>query len=272
MLTSEKGAAGTGTLAGSAPPTTIISLAKRRLLRICVVLLVLAAAVTVALVGGWMLRLDGVARRDLVRYVGSYTGTRVTLMRIRVHPMFGKARLDGLAIANPRGWSPADALYLGRVQLDFVTSTVHRDRVVLNELDIDEPRFLYESRLISSNIGDLLKAIQHAAEDSGAKLTGDNGQPVRLIVRRLRVTGGRVTVGLGPSAVTVRMGDIALDNLGEAQGGISIGELGTALFHSLIPKILTAAAGAAGEFIPATAIDAVKSAGGAVDGALTGKK
>ncbi len=232
----------------------------------------LALAVAVAVTARWMLRLDGVARRDLIRYVGSYTGTRVTLARIRVHPLFGAAQLDGLAIANPRGWSPADALSLGRVTLDFVTRTVHSDHVVINELDIDEPRFLYESRLISSNIGDLLKAVQLAADHAGARLTKADGQPVRLIVRRLRVTRGRVTVGLGPSAVTVPMGEIALDDLGVAKGGISVGELGTTLFHSLMPSILTAAAVAAGEFVPATAIDAVKSAGGAVEDALSGRK
>jgi hypothetical protein len=231
---------------------------------------VLALAVAYAVI--WLIRLDGTARHDLIRYVGSYTGTHVTLTDVRVHPLFGKARLDGLAVANPKGWSVADALYLGRVKLDFVTDTVHSDHVVLNELVIEDPRFLYESRVISSNIGDLLKAIQHAASDSGARLTGDNGQPVRLIVRRLRITRGRVTVGFGASAVTVPMGEIALDNVGAAQGGISIGELGTTLFHSLMPRILTAAAGAAGEFVPVTAVDAMKSAGGAVDHALTGKK
>jgi hypothetical protein len=231
---------------------------------------VLALAVAYMVI--WLVRLDGTARHDLIRYVSSYTGTRVTLTDVRVHPLFGKARLDGLTVANPKGWSAADALYLGRVKLNFVTDTVHSDHVVLNELVIEEPRFLYESRLISSNIGDLLKAIQHAAADSGARLTGDNGQPVRLIVRRLRVTRGRVTVGLGASSVTVPMGEIALDNVGVAEGGISVGELGTTLFHSFMPRILTAAAGAAAEFVPATAVDAVKSAGGAVDHALTGKK
>jgi hypothetical protein len=39
-----------------------------------------------------------------------------------------------------------------------------------------------------------------------------------------------------------------------------------------MPRILTAAAGAAGKFVPATALDAVKSAGSAVDRALTGKQ
>lgn len=225
-----------------------------------------------AVVTVWMVRLDGVAQRSLVHYIGSYTGTRTSVATVRVHPLFGEARLDGVAVANPPGWSPADALYLGRVQLNFVTRTVHSDQVVLNELVIDEPRFLYESRLVSSNIGDLLKHIERTAASQSAQLTADNGKPLRLIVRRLRVTRGRVTVGLGASAVTVPMGEIVLNDVGAAQGGISVGELGTTLFHSLMPSILTAAAEAAGKFVPATAFDAVKAAADAVGDVLTGKK
>ncbi len=220
----------------------------------------------------WLVRLDGVAQRALVHYIGSYTGTRAIIARVRVHPLFGDARLDGVAVANPPGWSPADALYLGRVKLNFVTRTVHSDHVVLNELVIEEPYFRYESKLVSSNIGDLLKAIQRAADSQSVQPTGDNGQPIRLIVRRLRVTGGRVTVGFGASAVTVPMGEIVLNNVGVAEGGISIGQLGTTLFHSLMPRIIEAAAGAAGKFVPATAFDAIKAAGSAVGDALTGKK
>ena len=47
-----------------------------------------------------------------------------------------------------------------RVQVQMEPMSVFRDVVVIDEIIIDQPEFIYETRIFSSNIKDLLENIE----------------------------------------------------------------------------------------------------------------
>ena len=136
-------------------------------------------------------------------------------------------------------------------------------------MTIDGPEFVYETRIVASNIGDLLKNIENGAGGKGAAPgpTAKNGNPLKLEVKHFLLTNGRVTLGVGAAAITLPMPPVSLDNVGTSEGGITSGQLALAVMRSVTTSIVAAttqAAGKVGSTMGAAAGNATKSAGSAV--------
>jgi hypothetical protein len=84
-----------------------------------------------------------------------------------------------------------------------------------------------------------------------------------------------VTLGFGPTALTLPMPPVTLRDVGTREGGISSAELALALMRSVTEGIVTAttnAAGKIGSTMGAAAGNSAKSAGEAVKNLFGGKK
>jgi hypothetical protein len=101
------------------------------------------------------------------------------------------------------------------------------------------------------------------------------GKPLKFIVKHFSLTNGTVTLGIGPTALTLPMPPITLEDIGTQEGGISSAELAFALMRSMTGDIVTAttnAAGKIGSTMGAAAGNSAKSAGEAVKDLFGGKK
>ena len=183
--------------------------------------------------------------------------------------------MTGLLVGNPAGWSGDKAFQIAKIHIGVVPTSIFSDCIVLNDVTVDGPDFTYETRVISSNIGDLLKNIQgSSAGTSGAGAPTDkSGKPLRFIIRHFALTNGRVTLGIGPTALTLPMPPVVLDDIGVAEHGVSANELALAVMRSVtagVVKATTDAAGKIGSTMGAAAGSSAKSAGEALKG-LFGK-
>jgi len=133
----------------------------------------------------------------------------------------------------------------------------------VQELLIDQPEFVYETRFLSSNIGELLKGMSASTADSAdGQATTRSGKPIRFEVRHFRLVNGHVTIGLGPAAVRLPMTTIDLTDLGTREGGITSDQLALAVMRSVTASIVrttTAAAGKIGSTLGAGAASGFKS-------------
>jgi uncharacterized protein involved in outer membrane biogenesis len=168
-------------------------------------------------------------------------------------------------------------LYLGKIHVDVKPFSILGDHIVVNEITIDQPEFVYETKLVASNIGDLLKNIEAATggKSGDPQATTKSGQPIKFEVRKFVLTNGRVTLGVGPAAMTIPMPPITLENLGTSEGGITPGELAFAVMRSVTGSVVGAtvqAAGKLGTTSGAAAVEGVKQAGDAIKGIFGGKK
>jgi hypothetical protein len=211
------------------------------------------------------------------RYAPSITQTTVHLGGASLSPLSGSGTLTDLTIGNPSGWSGSNALHIGKMRVKVVPSSLFSDCIILSDVSVDGPDFLYETKVFSSNIGDLLKNIQGSSGDPTSKdqPVDKHGRPLRFIVKHFTLTNGRVTLGFGPTAITLPMPPVTLDDIGTREGGISPADLVLAVMRSATGGIVTAttnAAGKIGSTIGAAAANSAKSAGDALKGLFGGSK
>src|SRR5215203_3897127 len=98
--------------------------------------------------------LGGIVKSAVNKFGPDVTQTKVVLEGANVSPLSGVGTLTGLSVANPAGWSPTDAFRLGKVHVNMEPFSVMKETIIINELVVEEPMFFYETKIVSSNVGD----------------------------------------------------------------------------------------------------------------------
>lgn len=240
-------------------------------------------------IGGVIIGLGIVAVLVLTFFLGSIvktgvnniapkiTQTKVTLAGATVSPLSGSGTLSGLVVGNPAGWSDNNICSLGSIHVSMQPFSVLGDHIVVNEITIEAPEFNYETKVISSNVGDLLKNIQASTgggKDSAGAPAAKDGKPLKFEVKKFVLKNGKVRLGAAGAGMTLPMPDITLNDLGTAEGGITAGQLAFAVMKSVTGSIISAttqAVGDIGKTTGAAAADSVKKAGSAIKGLFGGK-
>ena len=209
-----------------------------------IVVVVLAALVLITYVAGQFFL--GSAVKTGVNNVGPrVTQTKVELNDASLSPFSGTGTLTGLTVGNPTGWSDTNALSLGRIHFDVEPTSVLSDTIVINELVIDQPELTYETKVVASNIGDLLKNIEASVGGGTDKPDDPNAKPRKFIVKHFRLADGKVTVGVGPAALPLPLPSLELNDLGVKEGGLTAGQLSFAVMRQVLANVVTATTGAA---------------------------
>ncbi len=239
-------------------------------------------------IGGVILGLGLVAILVLTFFLGSIvtagvnnfapkiTQTKVTLASATISPLTGSGTLSGLVIGNPKGWSENDLCSLGKIRVDVQPFSVLGDHIIVNEIIIEAPEFNYETKLVASNVNDLLKSIEAATGSKDApQATTKSGKPIKLEVKKFRLQNGWVRLGVGPAAMKLPMPPVSLDDIGTSEGGVTPDQLAFAVMRSITPSIISASTQALGKLggtTGAAAAQGVKQAGEAIKGLFGGKK
>lgn len=220
--------------------------------------------------------LGSIVKAGVNKFGPGITQTKVELESASLSPLSGTGTLSGLTVGNPAGWNTPNAFRLGRIHIDMEPFSVFADHVVINEIIIEQPEFTYETKIVSSNISDLLKNIEKSmGGEQGNAPKARNGKPLKLEVKKFILRNGRVTVGLGDQAVTMPMPPVELTNVGTAEGGVTPAGLAFAVMRSVTTSVVAASTEALtkmGGTSGAAAAEAAKQAGEAIKGFFGGKK
>ena len=232
----------------------------------------------VAALFGTLLYLDYTLTAGVNRLAPEVTKTKVILGGSRIAPFSGSVTLNELAVGNPAGWSERDLCTVGRIHVKVAPLTLLDEAIVIEEISIDAPEFNYETKIISSNVGDLLKNIE-ASIGGGKAPPGDgksaSGTPKKFVVKKFKLQDGRVRLGLAGTGATLPMPPIELTDLGVKEGGITANQLAFAVMKSVTASVVSATAKAAtdiGKTGGAGAAESVKQVGEAIKGLFGGKK
>jgi hypothetical protein len=141
--------------------------------------------------------LGSVVKTGVNSFVPKLTQTKVELKGAHISPFTGSGSLSGLCIGNPEGWSENNAVSFGKIHVEVQPFSIFGDHIVINEIIIDQPEFLYETKVISSNIKDLLKNIEKFAGSGGEEPETKSGEPIKFVVKKFRLTNGKARLGVG---------------------------------------------------------------------------
>ncbi len=221
--------------------------------------------------------LGNIVTAGVNRFGPGITQTKVELASASISPLSGSGTLSGLVVGNPKGWSDTPLCSLGKVHIDAAPFSILGDHIVVNEIVIEAPEFNYETKIVASNVSDLLKNIEAVTggAKAGAQPTAKNGKPIKFEVKHFSLKNGQVRVGFGPTALTLPMPPIELTNLGTSEGGITPDQLVLAVMKSVTSSIVVAttqAAGKIGSTSGAAAVEGVKKTGEAIKSLFGGKK
>ncbi len=205
----------------------------------------LFALLVVGLVVVWF-TLGTVVVKGVNKVGPKITGTPVVLESAVLSPLSGEGTLKGLSVGNPEGWSAGNAMELGEVRVKMVPSSLMGEFVMVEEVFIDRPVIVYERRLTTSNIGDLLKQIEENL--GGPAPTADDdpdAEPRKFAVKQFRLQGAQVTVGAVGTSATIPLPPLTITDLGVAEGGITADQIVAAVMRALLNQLGQAAIGAA---------------------------
>jgi hypothetical protein len=220
--------------------------------------------------------LGGIVKSAVNKFGPSLTQTKVVLDGANISPLSGAGTLSGLSVGNPPGWSPVDAFRLGKAHISMEPFSLMKETIIVNELVVEQPEFLYETKIVSSNIGDLLKNIEQSMGSGKAdQPKTKDGKPIKLVVKKLVLKDGRVTLGVGGQAITIPLPAIDMTDVGVKEGGVSPAQLAVAVMRHVTPQIVAASMQAlskTGGTTGAAAVEGAKQVGEAIKGLFGGDK
>lgn len=164
--------------------------------------------------------INWIVKTAIEKYGSQAAGTAVRVSSVSIGLTEGKATIEGLTVANPKGFTAPHILSLGSISVRILPRSVSSDPLVIENISITEPRIAYEmngSRV--SNI-DLLK--KNIAGSEPKRSVGDKKEKARRIrIRKLVIERGRAEVrvtALGDSPRTVMLKKIEVTDIGGQAG------------------------------------------------------
>ncbi|MDZ7937860.1 MAG: hypothetical protein U5M53_06100 [Rhodoferax sp.] len=223
----------------------------------------LAVVVVLALAGLWWLRgnVDHLVATAITRYGSAMTGATVKIKSVNLDTANGRGSLQALTIGNPPGFKLPHAFKAETIELDVDLRTLADDVVVVRKVTILSPSIGYEKGQAMTNIDAIQKNI---ATYLGPSTAASKGK--KIIVQDLQMRNAKATARaplVGDQTATVNLPDIHLRNLGQAQGGLTPGELAQEITNAVEQKLLSTVRW---ESVLRATGDALNKAGNAIKG------
>ncbi|NIP19006.1 MAG: hypothetical protein GWM87_13275 [Xanthomonadales bacterium] len=154
-------------------------------------ILIVVAVIAVAVAGvSWYLvsNLDRMVQETVVKTGTKQLGTAVSLDSVSISIPQASARLGGLRVDNPEGYSDRPVLVLDGIEVDIDLGSLDDDVLVIEAITIDNPVVNFEMNRDGVSNLDVLQE----------KLGGHGGSSKqkderRLVIDRLDVRGGTIT-------------------------------------------------------------------------------
>lgn len=213
---------------------------------------VLLFVLLAAAVGGYLFSGDLIGRGTVAavnKYGPPLTGTQVTLGAAHLSPFTGGGWMKGLFVGNPAGFRTAKAFSVDRVALKVKPLSLLGEVVEVEEVAVANPEFIYETKLLSSNLGTILANLERStgtgAPDQPAPAA--EGPTKKLIIRHFVLEGAKVTVAVGNTSLTVPLARLELHNVGAAKGGATPAEIAAEILPQVLEMVTQTAVATLGD-------------------------
>lgn len=211
-----------------------------------------AVALLLLLVGGLIFvwsNLDEIVKDAIETYGSEAIKTTVSVDDVSLRLEAGEAKISGLKIGNPAGFSDPNIFELGMISTKIDTSTINQNPIIIDEIIISAPAVVYEINKSGVSNADVLKKnLGVGAGKSGSAADtadSDSGEELKMIIRKLVVEGTTAKVriaALGNREQTVKLPRIQLKDVGKKSGGATAAEVAEILSSRLLGNVKTSVA------------------------------
>jgi hypothetical protein len=216
-----------------------------RIIALVVLLLLLAAGGGVYYL---ITSLDSLVKSGIETYGSQITGTAVRVSSVRIELRSGRGTIRGLRIANPKGYSSADAFNLGEIILDIAPGSLTAEPVVVDEILIRAPVVLYEADAKGvSNLEVIKKNVsryQGGSSGSSGGAGGDAGATGPLLtVKRFTFDKGMITTdtsSMGGEPQELALPPLKMSNVGGSKGAPpdEVGKAVMTRYSAIVGKVV----------------------------------
>lgn len=191
----------------------------KRLIGVLVVLLVIVAGAL------WWIysSKDELVREAIEKFGPEITGVAVSVRKVQLDLLDGKAMIGGLRIGNPKGYSAPDALKLGEMRLTLDPASITKDVIVVKEVVLVSPDVTWERANGVSNVEAIQKNIDaYVARTLGASEKKSDAPAKKFVIEHLYVKDAKVHYG---TALSMPLPDLHLRDIGKKSNGATAGEV-----------------------------------------------
>ncbi|MCB1278244.1 hypothetical protein [Prosthecobacter sp.] len=215
----------------------------------------LAVLILAALWFGYS-QIDKLVKLGIEKGTPPVVQTDVSVASVKLSPFSGVGVIEGFEIGNPKGFSGARAVHIGRAEVALDTSSVSGDKIVIQHIRITDPEINLEAGLGGTNLKHIADNAKNFVSQQTSSAAGKtNAAPageaapkksVKLQVNELLITGAKLSAsaaGIIPGAdAKVTLPEIRLTNLGSGAAGISPAELTAQVLSRLSSEAAKASA------------------------------
>lgn len=168
--------------------------------------------------------LDAIVKTAIEKYGSQTTQTAVRVDKVAINLRDGAATINGLTIANPKGFDIPHAFSLGEISTRINIDSLTGDVIVIDKIIIRAPEVFYE---MNSERNDNLTALNNniatavPASGTTSKEAKDDTAPLKLRIRHILFTDGTIqakVVPLNNKEYQLKLPTIEMRNLGGRNG------------------------------------------------------
>ena len=174
--------------------------------------------VIIALVVFMVINLDRGIKTAVETIGPEMTQSSVTLNSVDLSLTTAKGSFSGLRVANPEGFSAADAFTLGEISFAMDADSLASDTIIIDSLRIVAPEITMERADGRSNL-DLIQSniASYLGTDTEQSSSAEGGK--KIIIRDLRITDGKISYAiLNGKGIDLPLPDLHLTDIGQSAG------------------------------------------------------
>lgn len=217
---------------------------RKLLIGVGVLILIIAGAV------GWLWsNMDSLVKTAIETVGSKVAGVPVTVSKVSLDIRNGKGTIEGLTVANPQGFTSKSAFALGAISVALDPASVTKSPIKITDVTISAPAVTYEvTAQGGSNINAIKQNVDNfsaanakteskpaPAASSSSSSSADSGKGTSLVVDKLSITDGKVTLAtpVAGVAATAPLPTIVLKDIGKNKGGASPADVAEQVLDAL---------------------------------------
>jgi len=212
--------------------------------RLVLIALALAIAGLVAASAYLIWSLDARVARAIEAQGTRIVGTRVRVDSVDIELAAGRGKIRGVRVANPDGYSEADAISLAEIELAIDARSIREQPFRITRVRVGDAVVNFELHDDGgSNIEQIARHISRGSPGDEPKHP-QSGEPRRFAVGEFAFAGGEILLARpgAEGAERVHMPDLELRALG-GQRGATGGEIGEQIARAFTRRVVVATAG-----------------------------